>query len=57
MHDCTPRVVSVYITDVMDKNTRIPLFHFSLHPKDVASGLPTDSNSTVTLHVWGRPVR
>ena len=58
MHDRTPRVVSNYITDIMDKNPHVPIFQFSLHPKDVAdlhlsitSRLPTDSNSTVKLHV------
>ena len=58
MHDRTPCVVSDCITDVMDKNPHIPIFQFSLHPKDVedlhpsiTSRLPTDSHSTVKLHV------
>ena len=51
-------VVTDYITDVMDKNPQVPIFQFSLHPKyvedshlNIASGLPTNSNSTVKLHV------
>ena len=58
MHDCNPRVVSDYITHVMEKNPTFAFFKLSLHPKDVedlhlsiTSRLPTDSNSTVKLHV------
>ena len=58
MHDCTPRVVSDYITDGMDENPHSPSFQFPLHPEDVeylhlsiTSRLPTDSNSIMKLHV------
>ena len=58
MHDCTPRVVSDYINDVMGRNPQVAIFQFSLHPKDVedlhlsiTSRPPTDSNNTVELHV------
>ena len=58
MHDRTPRVVSDYITEVIDKVPHIPIFQLCLHPKhikdlhlSITSRLPTDSNSTVKLHV------
>ena len=58
MHDPTSRVMIDYITDVMDKKPDVPIFQFSLHPKDVedlhlsiTSRLPTNFNRTVKLHV------
>ena len=58
MHDRIPPVVCDYITHVMDKKPHVPIFQFSLHPKDVedlhlsiTSCLPTHSNNTVKRHV------
>ena len=58
MHDRQPRVVSDYIAEVMGKNLHVPIFQFTLSPKDqedldlsITCRLPTDSNGTVKLHV------
>ena len=58
MHDRQPRVVSDYIAEVMGKNPHVPIFQFTLSPKDqedlelsITCRLPTDSNGTVKLHV------
>ena len=58
MHDGQPRVVSDYIAEVMGKNPHVPIFQFTLSPKDqedldlsITCRLPTDSNGTVKLHV------
>ena len=58
MHDRTPVVASDYITGVMDKNPHVPIFQLFIYLIDevdlhlcITSRLPTDSNSTVKLHV------
>ena len=58
MHDRQPRLVSDYIAEVMGKNPYVPIFQFTLSPKDqedldlsITCRLPTDSNGTVKLHV------
>ena len=59
MHDRPPRVVSDYITEVINKNPHVPIVLFFLHPKvvddlhlSITSRLATNSNSTMKLHVW-----
>ena len=49
---------SDYIAEVMGKNPHVPIFQFTLSPKDqedldlsITCRLPTDSNGTVKLHV------
>ena len=57
MHDRTPRAVRDFFIDIMDKNPLVPIFLFSLHPKEaedlhlsITSRLLTDSIGTVKLH-------
>ena len=63
MHDCTPRVVSDCITNVMGKNPYVPIFQFNLSRKHVEDWylsvtfrMPTNCNSTVKPHGGGRPI-
>ena len=69
MHDRQPRVGSDYIAEVMGKNPQVPIFQFTLSPKDqedldlsITCRLPTDCRGQITFwanflsqlgHEWG----